>query len=47
MPSDRAIPDVRPGGHGPMAHHMARFNNKADKIKDPKSTLKRLLKCIY
>ncbi|QCX34714.1 ABC transporter ATP-binding protein [Caloramator sp. E03] len=47
MPNERIMPNVRPGEHGPgQGGPMARFQNKAEKLKNPKGTLKRLLKYL-
>lgn len=40
MPDERVMPEVRPGGPG--GHPMGRFDKKAEKLKNPKGTIKRL-----
>lgn len=47
MSNKNNMPMVRPGGQGgPGAHHMNRFNRKKEKLKNPKETIKRLLKYL-
>lgn len=41
MPDERVMPIVRPGGPG--GHPMGRFDKKAEKLKNPRGTMKRLL----
>lgn len=44
MPDEKVMPVVRPGGPGgPGGHPMGRFEKKAEKLKNPRGTVKRLL----
>lgn len=44
MSEQRNIPAIRPGGPG--GHPMGRFHNKSEKLKNPRITIKRLLRYL-
>ncbi|MCM8711777.1 ABC transporter ATP-binding protein/permease [Clostridium sp. SYSU_GA19001] len=43
MADDKVMPEIRPSGFG---HHMRGVGKKSEKLKNPKSTMKRLLKYL-